>query len=312
MKTILWNKFLIFILLGLIQSSVMYGQDVKQTELKEKVESKNEDKVWTADENDIITTVESFLSVAGNYDLNAMRDMIVEKAIVGIVRLKDGERITTNMTIEEYFEGVNNRKIRPYFEPVSEYIIHIDDGHLAFIRADATLYVYGMPQSHNIDYFTLIKENGVWKFLSLSYSATPIPNDKKVFDLNIFGKSYAQAWCSRRPEFVSLFYAENGSLTVNNGTPAVGRAEISKVAENFMTAFPDIIVSMDSLISNTEGVEFHWTFTGTNSGPNGKGKKVKISGFELWQLDDEGLIKESKGSFNVEEYERQIKYGFDN
>lgn len=305
MNNLFKNRFLPFILLGLIVSEIMYGQDLKTIDLKIK------DRVWTAEEKEIIATVERFLSVAGNYDFNAMREMIIEKAIVGIVRLKDGKRTTANMTIEEYFEGVNNRKIRPYFEPVTEYTIHVDDGHLAFIRADATLYAYGVPQSHNIDYFTLIKENGVWRFISLSYTATPIPDDEKVFDLNIFGKSYAQAWCSQRPDFVSLFYAENGSLTVNNGMPAVGRDEISKVAESFMTAFPDIIVSMDSLVKTTDGVKFHWTFTGTNTGANGTGNKVKINGAELWQLDDEGLIKESNGRFDAEEYDRQLKYGVD-
>jgi hypothetical protein len=93
------NHFLFFILLGLIISEIMYGQNLKISELKIK------DKVWTAEEKEIIATVERFLFVAGNYNLNAMREMIVEKTIVGIVRLKDGKRITTTMTIEEYFEG---------------------------------------------------------------------------------------------------------------------------------------------------------------------------------------------------------------
>ena len=91
--------------------------------------------------------------------------------------------------------------------------------------------------------------------------------------------------------------SEDGSLSVNDGKPATGRNEISKVAESFMTAFPDIIVSMDSLVQTSEGTEFHWTFTGTNTGPKGTGKKVKINGVEIWQFDDNGLIKKSKGRF---------------
>jgi hypothetical protein len=305
MRNILINCFLIFILSGLIQTGVLYGQNL------ESIESSQIDKKWTEDEKEIIATIERFLAAAGNYNLDAMAEMIIENAVVGIVRLKAGKRETTTITIEEYFEGVKNRKIRPYFEPVMEYTINIDDGHLAFVRADAILHSYGVPQSHNIDYFTLLKKEGLWKFLSLAYTTTPIPDDEKVFDLNIFGRSYAQAWCSQRPDFVSLFYSENGSLIVNYGTPAVGRDEISKVAENFMIAFPDIIVSMDSLVKTTGGVEFHWTFTGTNTGPNGTGKRVKISGFELWQINDEVRIKESKGNFDAEEYERQVKNGVD-
>ena len=136
------------------------------------------------------------------------------------------------------------------------------------------MYAYGVPQSHNMDYFTLIKENWIWKFINLSYSTTPISGDEKKFDLNIFAKSYSQAWCSQRPDFVSLFYAEDGSLNVNDGKPEVGREEITKVAQSYMTAFPDIIVSLDSLVTTPVGTEFHWTFTGTNTGPNGTGKKV--------------------------------------
>jgi hypothetical protein len=56
---------------------------------------------------------------------------------------------------------------------------------------------------------------------------------------------------------------------------------------------------------------FYWTFTGTNTGPNGTGKKVIISGYELWQLDKQRLIKDSQGNFDTEEYDRQLIYGVD-
>lgn len=130
-------------------------------------------------------------------------------------------------------------------------------------------------------------------------------------NLSDFGKRYAQAWCSQKPDSVASFFSENGSLTVNNGTPAVGREAISKVAESFMVAFPDMIVSMDCLQTTSKGIEFHWTLTGTNTGPDGTGNKVQIGGFELWQLDDKGLIKQSQGSFDADEYNRQLKHGVD-
>ena len=89
-------------------------------------------------------------------------------------------------------------------------------------------------------------------------------------------------------------------------TAVNGREAIAKVAQGFMTAFPDMIVSMDSLLTNANGTAFHWTLTGTNTGPGGTGNKVKISGVELWQFDAAGLIYESKGSFDAEEYNRQL------
>ncbi|SRX54429.1 ester cyclase [Aequorivita sp. CIP111184] len=135
-------------------------------------------------------------------------------------------------------------------------------------------------------------------------------NNDTMFDINEFAKDYAEAWCSQNPKKVALFYAEDGSLNINNGTPAVGRAAIAQSAKAFMDAFPDdMIVAFDKLLKTSKGIEFHWTLTGTNTGPNGTGKKVNISGFELWEFDHNGLIKESKGTFDAEEYNKQIKYG---
>jgi hypothetical protein len=47
-----------------------------------------------------------------------------------------------------------------------------------------------------------------------------------------------------------------------------------------MTAFPDIVVKMDRLVVKEAKTEYHWTLTGTNTGPGGTGKFVKIRGFE--------------------------------
>lgn len=151
---------------------------------------------------------------------------------------------------------------------------------------------------------------------SAEFAITGIPSEIKkeiMFNSDALAKEYAQAWCSQKPESVALFYAENGSLTINNGTPAIGRTAITKSAKAFMDAFPDdMIVAFNKLVITKEGTEFHWTLTGTNTGPNGTGKKVNISGFELWQLDENGLIKESKGTFDAEEYSRQLKFGVEN
>ena len=121
-----------------------------------------------------------------------------------------------------------------------------------------------------------------------------------------FGKQYAAAWCSQKPDSVAAYFSSTGSLSVNANTPAVGREAIAKVAEGFMTAFPDMIVSMDSMVTQPDATEFHWTLMGTNNGPDGTGNKVKISGVEWWQFDAAGLILESKGSFDDEEYNRQL------
>jgi len=128
-------------------------------------------------------------------------------------------------------------------------------------------------------------------------------------DLKAFAKRYAEAWCSQNPESVAALYAENGSLSVNDAPPAVGRAAITEIARGFMRNLPDIVVIMDKVTRDSDGTKFHWTFTGTNTGPGGTGKRVRISGYEVWKIDNDGLIGESKGHFDAEEYERQLKHG---
>jgi uncharacterized protein (TIGR02246 family) len=130
-------------------------------------------------------------------------------------------------------------------------------------------------------------------------------------ELNKFANRYAKAWCSQDPERVAAFFAENGSLSVNNGPPAVGRAAIAEIARGFMRDLPDMVVTMDDVSRDSDGTRFHWTLTGTNTGPGGTGKRVRISGYELWQFDNAGLIENSQGHFDSADYERQLKHGVD-
>jgi predicted ester cyclase len=128
-------------------------------------------------------------------------------------------------------------------------------------------------------------------------------------EITAFAQRYAEAWCRQNPQNVAAFFAERGSISINNGPPAVGRAAIAKEAQAFMTTFPDMVVTFDKLEPQPNGTEFHWTLTGTNSGPSGTGKRVCISGYELWKIDNDGLIAESTGHFDSAEYERQLKHG---
>ncbi len=130
-------------------------------------------------------------------------------------------------------------------------------------------------------------------------------------ELEKFAERYAKAWCSQNPDSVAAFFAERGSISINNGPPAVGRAAIAKEAQAFMTTFPDMVVTFEKLEPRDGGVAFHWTLTGTNTGSGGTGKKVRISGYELWKIDNDGLIAESKGHFDSAAYERQLKEGID-
>ena len=126
-------------------------------------------------------------------------------------------------------------------------------------------------------------------------------------NLSDFAVRYTAAWCSQDPAQVAAHFAPSGSLTINGGPPSTGRDAITADARSFMTAFPDLTVSLDRLVPRPDGrVEYHWTLTGTNTGPGGSGRPVRISGFELWLLSPDGLILESLGHFDAADYQRQL------
>lgn len=123
------------------------------------------------------TLIERFLTAAGNYDVNAMPEIFCEKANIGGASLRDGKWNTFTMTIGEYLEILkSDSNPTKYTEPVSKFTIHMENGMLAFVKADAILKVNGIPKTNNFDYFTLIKEDGNWKILNGSYVSVPIEN----------------------------------------------------------------------------------------------------------------------------------------
>jgi nuclear transport factor 2 (NTF2) superfamily protein len=120
-----------------------------------------------------------------------------------------------------------------------------------------------------------------------------------------FARSYADAWCSHDPARVAAHYVPGGTIAINGGEAT----EITEVARSFIAAFPDIEVFMDDLVFREETVEFHWTFTGTNEGPGGTGRWVRIHGFEEWTLGDDGRVVASRGNYDQDEYDRQLEHG---
>ena len=263
------------------------------------------------DEENIKATVNTLLFNAGNYNIIALDSMVSDKAMLGISSLKDGTWSNSEIAINDFFESVKKRERSPYCEIPNNYDILITEGQVALARADCIVYRWGIPQAREVNHFTLIKENGKWKILNISWTVVELSEDKKNYDLEIFARGYAQSWCSQRPNFVSSFFAEGGELTVNNGKTAKGTNAITNVAKGFMEAFPDMIVSLDSLTTKSDKTRFYWTLAGTNNGTNGTGNKVKISGFEEWTINDKGLIQKSNGYFDEKEYKRQLEFGTD-
>ena len=295
-----------FIAIGAL--TVSCKRENENSTLSKNVPTEAKDTILNQEEEKIKATINKLLFAAGNYNIIALDSMMSDKAMLGISRLKDGTWSNSEIAINNFFESVKNRERRPYSEIPNNYDILITEGQVALARADCILYRWGIPQTREVNHFTFIKEDEKWKILNISWTVKDISEAKKKYDLEVFARGYAQAWCSQRPDFVSSYFSEDGELTVNNGETAKGAAAIKNVAKGFMDAFPDMIVSLDSLETKSDKTLFHWTLTGTN---NRTGNKVKISGFEEWTLDNKGLIQKSTGSFDENEYNRQLEFETD-
>lgn len=89
----------------------------------------------------------------------------------------------------------------------------------------------------------------------------------------------------------------------------MGRDDLTAVAASFYEALPDMQVFLRELVVDGDRIEFQWTFTGTNTGPGGTGKAVRVDGFESWTINDDGLVAASVGSYDANEYARQLAEG---
>ena len=124
--------------------------------------------------------------------------------------------------------------------------------------------------------------------------------------MNEFANSYTKAWSSPNPASVAAHYAEDGSLRINDNEPSVGRDQLEAAAKSFMTELPDMVLTMDDLSFDGERYIYRWTLDGTNSGPGGKGNTVHIGGFEEWSINSDGLIQNSQGHMDLEDYAKQL------
>lgn len=121
-----------------------------------------------------------------------------------------------------------------------------------------------------------------------------------------FAVRYAAAWCSQDPAQVAAFFAEDGTLAINGGAPYAGRAGLAQAARSFMSAYPDMAVETEGLDRRGDVYRFRWRFSGTNSGPGGTGRAVRISGYEEWTIGADGLIAKSLGHYDATDWNRQL------
>lgn len=221
------------------------------------------------------------LTVAPEYPRKARRDRIEGEVQVCFDVTREGttRRIAVRSSTYRAFEKPSMKAVRASsFRPIGS------DEQLQAIKSCRTFVFALEPAEKDMD----------------SEMTT-----KKLED---FARRYTNAWNSRTPANVAAFFAVDGMLSVN-GSPSIGREAIAAVADSFMTGFPDMVLKMETLDIEPGKVTFRWNFVGTNTGPEGTGNAVDFSGYEEWSIGDNGLITQSMGNFDNDEYQRQLKHG---
>ena len=112
-------------------------------------------------------------------------------------------------------------------------------------------------------------------------------------NLTEFAKRYAKAWCSQNPESVAAFFAENASLTVNGGPPDSGFGNRARIHAGVSGHDRHLRQTGAARRPNRISLDINWNEHRTRRNR----KPVRISGYELWKIGNDGLIAESKGHF---------------
>jgi len=115
--------------------------------------------------------------------------------------------------------------------------------------------------------------------------------------------AYTAAWNRGSAEAVASFYAADGDIVINRGTPWEGRAGVAAMAAGFFADVPDLSLTCDGLRVAGDHVAYLWTFTGHHAETR---KPLRISGWEEWDLDTDGKVASSRGWFDAEDYARQV------
>ena len=116
--------------------------------------------------------VEQFLDDLGNRRLDNLPAQFAPKATMVVVRQRDGQWSSTHQMFDEWLAGLKSQNSGTVFrEPLTNVTVHVENGQLAFLRADFTVVVDGTVRSHGVDYFTLVKDGGAWKILNGSYTS---------------------------------------------------------------------------------------------------------------------------------------------
>jgi len=122
-------------------------------------------------------------------------------------------------------------------------------------------------------------------------------------DIEKLADAYTAAWNAGSPQGVAGYFAEDGEIVINRGTPWRGRSGIAEMAAGFFVDVPDLKLTCDGIRCAGSHVAYLWTFRGHAARTM---KALTVRGWEEWDLSDDMKIKASRGWYDTEDYARQV------
>jgi hypothetical protein len=119
--------------------------------------------------------VEAFLLHLGDHEFDKVAAELAPKAIVIIIRERDGQWSTTYQTGDGWLAAVkSNPNPVTFREPITNIKTTLDSDELAYLRADFQVVRDGKALSRGVDQFTLTRESGAWKIAVVAYTSMPM------------------------------------------------------------------------------------------------------------------------------------------
>jgi ketosteroid isomerase-like protein len=130
----------------------------------------------TNDQEAVRQKVEEFLAKLGNRDVAGVRATMTPKALMVVVRQREGAFVNSIQTGDEWLAQLEKNPNAPKFEePLTNVQVTVDSGHLGYLRADFTVVRDGKVMSSGVDQFTLVKDADGWKIVAAAYTSLPAP-----------------------------------------------------------------------------------------------------------------------------------------
>lgn len=114
--------------------------------------------------------------------------------------------------------------------------------------------------------------------------------------LKAIARRYVDVWNQHDPAALNTVFAANAVRY----DPAVGMSEgiesIREVMQTLLTAFPDIVITINQALADEDCAILRWTGTGTHGGDfqgiPATGKRFTITGHSIYQCADDKMVME--------------------